>query len=139
MHAPHGGLWIFYFWRVLLHGLAFAAIGPAIGLIFSPGVILFPLTIFWAYYVSAVSAFVAGCCIGVASSYLRKPDALYLTAAVVGAICGALPVVMFGGVFAHAGMAIMYAFSGAAAAVVCTYQFRRMRLHPDNPRWQADR
>jgi hypothetical protein len=140
MSAPHGGLWIFYFWRVIAHGLAFAAVGPAIGLIFSPGVLLFPFSIPLAYGVSLGSAFAAGCCIGIATSFVRKPGMLYAIAAVIGAIFGAHPILpLTNPPFGNLGMWFAYMFAGAAAAVVCAYLFRNMRLHRDNPRWHTDR
>lgn len=139
MSAPHGGLWIFYFWRVIAHGLAFAFVGPAIGAIFSPGIVILPFALIMAYMASFVSAFVAGCCIAVATSFLRRISELYAAAAIIGAICGAIPIFLYGPQSWHVGLTMMYAFSGAIAAMACTYLFRHMRLHPDNPRLRVAR
>lgn len=118
---------------VLGHGLIFAAAGPAIGTLLSPGLFFLPLGLFFSYLTSTPVALLAGLLTGVAA--LRINDGMHLgtIAPLIGAACGMLvPAYMTVGSWfpsgPGAGLFILYAIDGAFAAAVCTRMTRFLRL-----------
>lgn len=117
---------------VLGHGLIFAATGPAIGMLLSPGILLFPLGLFFSYLTSTPVALLAGLLIGALALRITDEKQLSLLATGIGAVCGMLvPVYAFlGAPYLLGGAAwllILYAIDGAFAATVCTHMTRFLR------------
>jgi hypothetical protein len=138
--APHGHGWASYVWGVILHGIVFAAAGPPIGAFFSPGVIFWPFAAILAYITSAWAAFATGCCVGIASSFLIKPRALFAFAALTGAILGGSVPFTIAGILNGAndvGLILMFAFPGAMAAAICTHFTSGLRLTRTNAAWDS--
>lgn len=133
MKAPHGGSWLSYLWRVVRHGLGFAVVGPAVATIFSPGVMLLPLSLGPGYMICLGPCFLAGCCVAIATTFVRRPVNVYLTAGVIGAICTALVWVGNPALWPYPGFALMLGFAGAAAAMVCTNIFGSIELYSGKP------
>lgn len=126
-NAPRKSGWAYWIKGVLLHGLIFAAAGPAIGTIASPGVMLLPLALVVAYYTSTLAAFVAGCLVGAVSRFIRQPTPFYLTATVIGAVLGACVPLWMGSSSDMGNLIVIHAISGAFAGAVCSYLTKGVR------------
>ncbi len=111
--------WTAWAATVVGHGLFFAAIGPAIGTVASPGVVVLPIAVVFSYVTSVPAAFVTGCLTGAAAMRLSDHRRLGFISAAIGAACGALTPASLGG-WDYPGVIVMYALAGAFAGLCCT-------------------
>jgi len=114
--------------RILWHGFIFGVLGPPIGTLASPGVIVFPIAVFFSYVTSVIPAVLAGFTIGVLSLVVRRSSTLYVLAVPIGAAFGASVVFVLSQSLSMTGLPMLYAFSGAVAALICTRLTRWTRL-----------
>ncbi len=113
-------------YRIAGHGLIFAALGPLIGTLASPGILIFPIALIFAYMTSTVAALATGLGVGMAAMILKRTRTLYVVAAALGAVAGAS--VSFALDAADEPLlVVMHVISGAVAALVCTHATRRLR------------
>lgn len=122
----HG--WPAYLRMVLGHSLIFGLLGPAIGALFSPGVIIYPYAVFAAYWISFVAAIITGLLVGLGVPFVAHRNALYVLGAAIGAICAMIFPFAFIAHDAPMGLLIVFAFSGACAGLICTRMTRWLRL-----------
>ena len=128
--APMNGQgWLTYLWLILAHGFMFGMLGPAIGTLLSPGVLIFPIAVVFAYIVSFIPAVATGLTVGMLAPFVRQASALYPLAILTGAALSvAIPFAFATHTRGMEGVMAMYAIAGAFAALVCTRLTRFIRV-----------
>lgn len=126
IELQNGQGWLAYLKLILRHGLIFAALGPAIGALASPGVIFLPIALIAAYYVSLPAAMLAGLAVGAAALFVHS-RMIYIAGTAIGALSGVLFPFAFVLAQAPPSLLVWYAIAGAVAGLVCTRATRNIR------------
>lgn len=121
----HG--WPGYLWVILSHGLFFGVTGPPIGAILSPGVIIYPVAVVAAYFVSFYAAVITGLLVGFGSLFIRGRW-IYLAGTAIGAACAMIFPFAFAPTTSPGFVLTIYAIAGGFAGLVCTRLTRWLRL-----------